>query len=114
MKHRSTTAMVGISMGSSIVSYLFHAFRVVLATLAMLLIALGLWMTVGTLVAFLIGGQSPAVLALCAITIAVITFFLGGYASARYITVRSWIHPALAAFVLAVSYESIFTRGDLG
>ncbi len=101
-------------MRGSIVSYLFHVFRVVFAALAMLVVAFGLWMTVGTLVAVFIGGRFPAVIAICAITIAVATFFLGGYVSATYMTVRSWIHPCLAAVALAVIYESIFTRGDLG
>jgi hypothetical protein len=100
-------------MGRAIVSFLFHAFRVVLAAVTMLVVAFGLWVLIGTTTAIL-GIQSPTLVLLSAIAISVAAFSGGGYVSARYITARSLLHPTLAAGVLAGIYESIFTRGDIG
>jgi len=100
-------------MGRAIVSFLFHAFRVVLAAVSMLVVAFGLWVLVGTTTA-IFGIQSPTLVLGSAIAIAVAAFSGGGYVSARYITARSLLHPTLAAIVLAVVYQSILTRGDIG
>lgn len=65
-------------MGRAILSFLFHSFRVVLAAVAMLVVAFGLWVLIGTTTAIL-GIQSPALVLLSAIAIAVAAFSGGGY-----------------------------------
>ena len=100
-------------MGRAIVSLLFHAFRVALAAVTMLVVAFGLWVLIGIITGIL-DIQYPTLVLVSTIAIAAAAFCGGGYVSARYITTRSLLHPTLAAVVLAAIWLTIFTRGDLG
>jgi hypothetical protein len=100
-------------MGKAITSLLFHTLRVVLAALAMLVIAFCLWLLIG-LTSSVLGIQTPALIMISAVAIAVVACAVGGYVSSRYITARSLFHPAAAAVALGAAYAAFFTRGDIG
>lgn len=95
------------------IGYLAQLFKVLLAAIIMLLLALGLWLLVG-ITSTVLGIQSPTFVLISVGLIAVIAFAAGGYLSARYITPRSWLHPMLASLVIGLLYLTRFSSGEVG
>jgi hypothetical protein len=79
----------------------------------MLFAVVVLWILVGVVTSVL-GIQSPRLLLVCAISLAAFGAGIGGYISARYITPKSFPHTIVAAVLIGVIYEHIFTSGDIG
>jgi hypothetical protein len=97
----------------SLIAGLFHVVRVALAALVMVALTLALWVFAG-ITSLIFGVRAPSVVVAVMIAIMSIAFAGGGYLSARDITPRSIVHPALGAVAVAMLFEWIFTTGDLG
>jgi hypothetical protein len=95
------------------IGYLAHLFRILLAAVTMLLLALILWLLAGP-TSTILGVQSPTFVLVSVGLIAAIAFATGGYVSARYITPRSWLHPVLASVIMSLFYLTMFSSGNVG
>lgn len=84
-----------------------------LAALTMLAIGVALWLAIGIITGVL-GVQTPKVVLVGVGAVALVAFGTGGYVSAKRITPGSVLHPAVAGAGLALTFGTLFAKGDIG
>jgi hypothetical protein len=100
-------------VGIFIAAYLVHAARVALTGIAMLIAGGVIWLVLG-IVTTAAGVQTGTVVLICMALVVLGAVAVGSFASVRYITPNSVLHPAIAAAGVTLGAVKLLVRGDVG